>query len=151
MAWRRPGDKPLSESMMVSLPTHICITRPQWVNLDSLLNRPLPSVIETPRYDINNYNAIPIFHHINEHIHKLECGTWYHHPRRLQCVLSRNLRIFKVATWHYRCRHNLKNNCIWDNLQYCLLVPRSPSKPVMLTIDLQSRKVLFIEIVFWHL
>ena len=81
---------------------------------------------------------------------KLECGTWYHHPRRLQCVLSRNLRIFKVATWHYWCRHNLKNNCIWDNLQYCLLVPRSPSKPVMLTIDLQSRKVLFIEIVFWH-
>ena len=28
MAWRRPGDKPLSEPMMVSLPTHICITRP---------------------------------------------------------------------------------------------------------------------------
>ena len=81
---------------------------------------------------------------------KLECGTWYHHPRRLQCVLSRNLRIFKVATWHYRCRPYLKNNCIWDNLQYCLLVPRSPSKPVMLTIDLQSWKVLFIEIAFWH-
>ena len=31
MAWHRPGDKPLSESMMVSLPMHICITRPQWV------------------------------------------------------------------------------------------------------------------------
>ena len=31
MAWRRPGDKPLSEPMMVRLPTHICITRPQWV------------------------------------------------------------------------------------------------------------------------
>ena len=31
MAWRRPGDKPLSEPMMVSLPTHICVTRPQWV------------------------------------------------------------------------------------------------------------------------
>ena len=31
MAWRRLGDKPLSESMMVSLPTHICVTRPQWV------------------------------------------------------------------------------------------------------------------------
>ena len=31
MAWRRSGDKPLSESMMVSLPTHICVTRPQWV------------------------------------------------------------------------------------------------------------------------
>ena len=32
MAWRRSGDKPSSEPMMVSLPTHICVTRPQWVN-----------------------------------------------------------------------------------------------------------------------
>ena len=32
MAWRRPGDKPLSEPMMVKLLTYICITRPQWVN-----------------------------------------------------------------------------------------------------------------------
>ena len=31
MAWRRPGDKPLSEPMMVRLLTHICVTRPQWV------------------------------------------------------------------------------------------------------------------------
>ena len=29
MAWRRPGDKPLSEPMMVSLLTHIGVTRPQ--------------------------------------------------------------------------------------------------------------------------
>ena len=33
MAWRRPGDKPLSEPMMVNLLTHICVTRPQWVKL----------------------------------------------------------------------------------------------------------------------
>ena len=32
MAWRRSGDKPLSEPMVVRLPTHICVTRPQWVN-----------------------------------------------------------------------------------------------------------------------
>ena len=31
MAWRWPGDKPLSEWMMVTLLTHICFTRPQWV------------------------------------------------------------------------------------------------------------------------
>ena len=31
MAWRRPGDKPLSEPLMVSLLTHMCFTRPQWV------------------------------------------------------------------------------------------------------------------------
>ena len=29
MAWRRPGDKPLSDPMMASLPTHICVTRPR--------------------------------------------------------------------------------------------------------------------------
>ena len=33
MAWRWPGDKPLSEPMMVRLPTHICVTRPQWVKI----------------------------------------------------------------------------------------------------------------------
>ena len=38
MAWRRPGDKPLSETMMVSLPTHICVTRPQWVKHNASYN-----------------------------------------------------------------------------------------------------------------
>ena len=37
MAWRRPGDKPLSEPVMVSLLTHIWVTRPQWVNDKSTL------------------------------------------------------------------------------------------------------------------
>ena len=31
MVWRQQGDKPLSEPMMIRLPTHICVTRPQWV------------------------------------------------------------------------------------------------------------------------
>ena len=35
MAWCRSGDKPLSEPMMISLPTHISVTRPQWVNCKS--------------------------------------------------------------------------------------------------------------------
>ena len=30
LAWHRSGDKPLSEPMMVSFLTHICVTRPQW-------------------------------------------------------------------------------------------------------------------------
>ena len=31
MAWRRSGDKPLSEPMMIGLLAHICVTRPQGV------------------------------------------------------------------------------------------------------------------------
>ena len=32
MAWRRPHDKPLSEPINVSLPTHICVT--QWIDFN---------------------------------------------------------------------------------------------------------------------
>ena len=34
MAWRRPGDKPLSQPMMVISSTHICVTRPQSVKVN---------------------------------------------------------------------------------------------------------------------
>ena len=37
MAWHRSGDKPLSEPMIVSLLTYICVTRPQWVNMHSCI------------------------------------------------------------------------------------------------------------------
>ena len=36
ISWHRPGNKPLSEPMMV-----ICVTRPRWVNTECILNHPL--------------------------------------------------------------------------------------------------------------
>ena len=39
MAWRRPGDKPLSEPMMVNLLTPICVAWPLWVKDLSYLFR----------------------------------------------------------------------------------------------------------------
>ena len=47
MAWRPSGDKPLSEPMVVSLLTHICVTRPQWDNetLDCMKNFSIISLI----------------------------------------------------------------------------------------------------------
>ena len=46
MAWRRPGDKPLSGSMVVRLPTHIIITPPQSLNLKAVSRemRPEPPI-----------------------------------------------------------------------------------------------------------
>ena len=38
MAWRRPGDKQLSEPMMVRLPTHMRVTRPQSINVETQVN-----------------------------------------------------------------------------------------------------------------
>ena len=46
MAWRRPGDKPLSEPMMVRLPTHICVTRPQWVKQCFQMSKLLPTILQ---------------------------------------------------------------------------------------------------------
>ena len=40
MAWRRPGDKPLSEPMLVRSLTHICVTRPQWVKPTDAVGHP---------------------------------------------------------------------------------------------------------------
>ena len=37
MAWCRPGDKPLSDPMLVFVLTHTCVTRPQWVKHDSVI------------------------------------------------------------------------------------------------------------------
>ena len=64
MAWRRLGDKPLSEPMMVSLLTHICVTRPQWVNELHLRHQlegyPLKITTTPPRDQWKN-NKIYIF------------------------------------------------------------------------------------------
>ena len=38
MAWRRSGGKPLFEPMMVSLLTHIFVTRPLWVKLKKCMH-----------------------------------------------------------------------------------------------------------------
>ena len=58
MAWRRQGGMPLSEPMVVRLPMHICVTRPQWVK--SCLNADLTGVplgLWTPEYNSNRFTT----------------------------------------------------------------------------------------------
>ena len=50
MAWRRPGDKPLSEPMMVSLPTHLCVTRSLWGLYDFEAGRGMPVSVKRARH-----------------------------------------------------------------------------------------------------
>ena len=49
MAWSRPGYKSLSEPMMVSLPTIICISQPQWVKMATVVEI-LPQGRQGPIY-----------------------------------------------------------------------------------------------------
>ena len=53
MAWRRSGDKPLSEPMMVTLLTHICVTRPQWVDGRTFLYFTSLGPLLLTRFNIN--------------------------------------------------------------------------------------------------
>ena len=87
MAWRRLGDKPLSEPMMVSSLTHICVTRPQWVNVrhdkwleawrgESTGNRWFPLTKVTQSLDI--------FFDVgkNKWLDKQLCCRWFDKPGR---------------------------------------------------------------------
>ena len=51
MVWHWPGDKPLSEPMMVRLLMHICIPWPQWVKSGELnINSPPPGQNAAPPF-----------------------------------------------------------------------------------------------------
>ena len=39
VVWCRPGEKPLSELLMVSQLTHACVTRPQWVKANTFCDK----------------------------------------------------------------------------------------------------------------
>ena len=61
MAWRRPGGKPLSEPVMVSLLTYICVTRPQWINSLTLRDVVIILQMQSPKspYGLNSW-ALPM-------------------------------------------------------------------------------------------
>ena len=74
MAWRHPGDKPLSEPMIYSLPTHICVTRPQWVTRQDLMpgsgllcqqKLNCNSQTSTSKFSTTGVTIIPKSHEVN--------------------------------------------------------------------------------------
>ena len=80
MAWCRPGDKPLCEPMMVRLPMHICVTRPQWGIVAIWCHQELTSshfwcAPELNYYDKekkrNQHNSVVTYHSLAGKWHKL--------------------------------------------------------------------------------
>ena len=66
LAWHRPGDKSLSEPIIVSLLTHICVTRPQWVNTETVFSNMTISVTitESTRYIFHSpLRSVTIWYH----------------------------------------------------------------------------------------
>ena len=77
MPRRRPGDKPLSEPMMVILLTHIRVARPQWVN------RPIESSVQKfIRTRVEEISKA-------QHCWKQQCSKYWH-----AMTSSRNIRYY---------------------------------------------------------
>ena len=69
--WRWPDDKPLSKAMLVSLLTHICLTRPQWDLMHKIRNsgaltmellfciKPSSSYLATDSLTLHHLNLVP--------------------------------------------------------------------------------------------
>ena len=84
MAWCLPGDKPWSESMMVRLPTHICVTRPQEVKY-SICSRNNFVICACQYFKRNYFPNTTKLNHVLEHA--LEVWTWH----KMSCKISQCL------------------------------------------------------------
>ena len=79
MAQCRPGDKPLSEPMMVTLLMHICVTRPQWVKLDQSVVGYTPMVVKFMSHKaifLWSQNTAPYCDDVSQCAMWLPCLLW---------------------------------------------------------------------------
>ena len=95
MAWRRSGDKPLSEAVMVSLLTHKCVTRPQWVN-PLWPNNAIGNHGSSPGILVNigsGNGLVPAWHQT------ITCSISSHYLN--QCCLMGNLTLRNKLQWNF--------------------------------------------------
>ena len=102
MAWRRLCDRPLSEPMIVRLPTHIRATRPEWVNIpfssglcELKVHLKIPSSISPPSWYRGSHCLT------NKDINKIVANvqTIFSHElfEHDQCCIKCHLRLFVRA------------------------------------------------------
>ena len=80
MAWRRPGDKPLSEPMLISLPTYIYVTRPQW----GITSRDELKPDNKYMHQLNDGHSTTL---ISVIACRRFCAKWSSKPREIYCRL----------------------------------------------------------------
>ena len=85
MTWHRPGDKSLSEPMVVRLPTHLYVTRPQWVLNKLSIRRWFR--MQCRKVAVKN---IENFHHSKSTV--TDGNTWRHRNMNGISASSPNLR-----------------------------------------------------------
>ena len=109
MAWRRPGDMPLSEPMMVSSTTHICVTRPQWVKNDSIY---YIRVIDKVSWAITKLDISNIFYLPNFWNHAFSWSAYI----KFGIKLCWNPLAWLVAYLHRSSQRDMWSPVLWCNI-----------------------------------
>ena len=121
MAWRRLGDKPFSEPMMVRFPTHICVARPQGVNHSTI-------------FSVYRLNQNVTFHPFTKALN-ISHNLWNMPHKRTPFIHSKQSvpQPWHGATWMYLCARG--QQCNWVCIHFC-----SPDHPE------NSRQTLLVNI-----
>ena len=93
MASRWPGDNPWSEPMMVSLLTHICVTRPQWVNW---------SVLDNSRYMHNTGDENSLHEKWNRSLNISTQDINFHREAN-DFIDNKGLLLTTISGYYYLC------------------------------------------------
>ena len=111
MAWRRSGDEPLSEPMMVSLLMHIYVTRPQWNNTGYIMTVPDHSDYICKHLKFATVTVLFSIQHqftdkfqLNISINsRIRCGFFPNHELLISLlqVKTQNLTIHKLTDRHF--------------------------------------------------
>ena len=94
MAWRRLGDKPLSElsePVMVSLLAHICVTRPQWVNTchAAIISDTIRLFVFT--LEAETVQIVESFPHARQALVYIPLAIWWPSDATTKCTSSRGI------------------------------------------------------------
>ena len=117
MAWRRRGDKPLYEPMMVSLPMHICVTRPQWVKRQRTeRHAPVPYQTIYVWYLLSSFTiqTVPVYfdspgnhHWVTFHRYRNKISKAYRYDntdiRIVQFRIDLETPVFLFSGWNRAC------------------------------------------------
>ena len=140
-AWRRPGDKPLSEPMVVNLLTHICVTRPQWVKEQC----PWPCPAYWKRTGITSLIGNCNKYHWNINNFKTDriCANRNHTQDAMQAAEEMGARrIYMIELTRIECclQNNVKSshnswNWKWNNQMLIYMITSSVNRDVNVTVS----------------
>ena len=106
MAWHRPGDTPLSELMMVSFLTHVCVTQPQCVKHPDRITASL----------ISSY-ILPWYIKCLQYLLHITAKDIYKHVRDLYMLSQKGIELNYDVICHWysyiNCIHVIHSFSLW--------------------------------------